>query len=69
MLYQIILVDTNGDVRNGGRYRATTASAVDIEADRRAKRFTEACGKEINWAMSLEVAGSPCGPMLAPEVP
>ena len=69
MLYQIILVDTDGGVRNGGRYRATTASAVDIEADRRAKKFTEACGKEINWAMSLEVAGSPCGPMLAPEVP
>jgi len=68
MLYQIILVDTDGGVRNGGRYRATTASAVDIEADRRAKKFTEACGKEINWAMSLEVAGSPCGPMLAPEV-
>ena len=68
MLYQIILVDTDGGVRNGGRYRATTASAVDIEADRRAKRFTEACGKEISWAMSLEVARSPCGPMLAPEV-
>jgi len=68
MLYQIILVDTDGGIRNGGRYRATTASAVDIEADRRAKKFTEACGKEINWAMSLEVAGSPCGPMLAPEV-
>lgn len=69
MLYQIILVDTDGGIRNGGRYRATTTSAVDIEADRRAKKFTEACGKEINWAMSLEVAGSPCGPMLAPEVP
>ena len=68
MLYQIILVDTDGGIRNGGRYRATTASAVDIEADRRAKKFTESCGKEINWAMSLEVAGSPCGPMLAPEV-
>ena len=68
MLYQIILVDTDGGIRNGGRYRATTASAVDIEADRRAKKFSEACGKEINWAMSLEVAGSPCGPMLAPEV-
>ena len=30
MLYQIILVDTDGGIRNGGRYRATTASAVDI---------------------------------------
>ena len=69
MLYQIILVDTNGDVRNGGRYRSTNDSAVDKEANSRSKRFTESCGKEINWAMSLEVAGSPCGPMLAPEVP
>jgi len=68
MLYQIILVDSEGDVRNGGRYNATTGSAVDEEADRRAKRFTEACGKEVNWALSLEVGQSPCGPILTPEV-
>ena len=68
MLYQFILVDSEGDVRNGGRYCATTTSDVDIEADKRAKRFTEACGIEVNWALSLEVAGSPCSPILTPEV-
>tara|TARA_R110002051_G_scaffold207559_1_gene273330 strand:- start:342 stop:521 length:180 start_codon:yes stop_codon:yes gene_type:complete len=53
MLYQIIFVDENNDVRNGGTYRSSTGESVDIEARRRSDLFTEVSGKRVNWAMSL----------------